>query len=1034
MGLKTAEAEQLLLNPDMSKVISEPPVHPKGGDVFLFSWAKNPGANQDWRCDQIKWKHGGARLYPDKGDARLRKIYHSHTNASGDTFKRHAFHLVQGPSALVLIQYTGNDRAVYGSEDIPHGNAKRQPTRPHVRTCPSVLKKVAEDSEIRTPHAIYKNLTSTNVPSESVPVLHPKDTAQVRNKVKFERAKKRLSHDEMFNVYQLDEQLGDFICHFTVLPELVVCVGLPEILQELDKLGKREDTLVLSYDTTFNLGDFYVSVLTMRHSLFVSDPVLPVAFMVHDKKLEGNHRQFLKVLSDKCPKLRKYKPVVITDREKAITNAFQEEWPWARQVFCWNHFLSDIKYWLKKHDGKTGDCQAYRKHVKELLMCETQNEYHDVRDRLKIQWSQAFLDYFLLELEPAILSSTGRWVLERLNLYTSDSGITTNASESFNAVIKRVVDRKEVALDNMVLILFYLQNFFYNEILRGFCCLGNFRLKSKHANFRRSISDTVFPFMMSNPDTVVEAVMEAKAMAPKEPSINSDCRSQLSLARMVINNNRISCVAEKSVFLVQGSKGNHYSVTLFPEEFCPCLSKGTCYHIIACRLAVGMPPGVSGRRNINLSTLKRNRRQRNKSGRKKPRVDDIDITCAPDSIKATMVEDTWNMSEGSPPSSPNIPSSSFAPNFSPVVTSTPNSQHTNKSFAPEQHNSERADTQTDTPWKICQFKLGHVKKGASVICAVGPFHVNLTDLASLSPACWLTEAVILAFLEKCNLQQTAESAVKFVVADSHVFAAWEKGEVEFVMKWSLVHRVFEKDVWLCPLLVRGNHWILVVLVRKLRQLIVVDSMHGDNALSAAHFLDMYQSLLTATYGKSFDSSGWCVYLPIDTPYQANGDDCGVFVCAAGHAIIRGKHGSYSQSDMPRMRDWVADTLLNDDSPLQATWIRRSVRVSFRKMPTIKVPTPEFSCANSLKICRQPPRGNDTMSYLTSIKTSLIEATWSTCYVGDACLKPPKPRKMLFCEGCLDWLHVECVSQSGFAKKSVDESHWMCDKCSVKSNL
>ena len=37
-----------------------------------------------------------------------------------------------------------------------------------------------------------------------------------------------------------------------------------------------------------------------------------------------------------------------------------------------------------------------------------------------------------------------------------------------------------------------------------------------------------------------------------------------------------------------------------------------------------------------------------------------------------------------------------------------------------------------------------------------------------------------------------------------MFADWEKGEVKFVMKWSLVHRVFKKDVWLCHLVSMGE--------------------------------------------------------------------------------------------------------------------------------------------------------------------------------------------------------------------------------------
>ena len=40
-------------------------------------------------------------------------------------------------------------------------------------------------------------------------------------------------------------------------------------------------------------------------------------------------------------------------------------------------------------------------------------------------------------------------------------------------------------------------------------------------------------------------------------------------------------------FMVQGSKGSKYAVTLFPKENCQCPSTGECYHIIAAKISIG---------------------------------------------------------------------------------------------------------------------------------------------------------------------------------------------------------------------------------------------------------------------------------------------------------------------------------------------------------------------------------------------------------------------------------------------------------------
>ena len=47
-----------------------------------------------------------------------------------------------------------------------------------------------------------------------------------------------------------------------------------DLLKELNKLlDVNNADIVLSYDTTFNLGDFYVSVLSIRHTMFKTSKI-----------------------------------------------------------------------------------------------------------------------------------------------------------------------------------------------------------------------------------------------------------------------------------------------------------------------------------------------------------------------------------------------------------------------------------------------------------------------------------------------------------------------------------------------------------------------------------------------------------------------------------------------------------------------------------------------------------------------------------------------------------------------------------------
>ena len=77
-------------------------------------------------------------------------------------------------------------------------------------------------------------------------------------------------------------------------------------IQEFVQLLGREDLpyQCLSYDTTFDMGDFYLSVLTFRQTEFKETPVVPLLFMIHERRLESVHDFFFKRLVVLIPEIK----------------------------------------------------------------------------------------------------------------------------------------------------------------------------------------------------------------------------------------------------------------------------------------------------------------------------------------------------------------------------------------------------------------------------------------------------------------------------------------------------------------------------------------------------------------------------------------------------------------------------------------------------------------------------------------------------------------------------------------------------------
>ena len=111
------------------------------------------------------------------------------------------------------------------------------------------------------------------------------------------RQKTKLTHDDYYNLLLVAHELDEFMFEIITFPDLTCFFGNPDLLKEFNEvleLSKIETDMRLycSYDTTFNIGNFYVTPLVFRHTLFANDPVISVAFMLHERKFQMVHERF----------------------------------------------------------------------------------------------------------------------------------------------------------------------------------------------------------------------------------------------------------------------------------------------------------------------------------------------------------------------------------------------------------------------------------------------------------------------------------------------------------------------------------------------------------------------------------------------------------------------------------------------------------------------------------------------------------------------------------------------------------------------
>lgn len=165
--------------------------------------------------------------------------------------------------------------------------------------------------------------------------------------------------------------------------------GRDDLLQHMNALllrRSRVHTQLLSYDTTFNFGDFYLSVLLFRSVCFHENPVTPALFMLHERKLCSTHKRFVDVLCEKVPALNDSNCVHVTDGEPSF-DVFEAAFPKLNKVFCWNHTLSAAKLWLHNHNASSAETQLYVDHIHTLLLSTNSASYQsEYREKVKLNF------------------------------------------------------------------------------------------------------------------------------------------------------------------------------------------------------------------------------------------------------------------------------------------------------------------------------------------------------------------------------------------------------------------------------------------------------------------------------------------------------------------------------------------------------------------------------------------------------------------------------------------------------------------------
>jgi hypothetical protein len=171
--------------------------------------------------------------------------------------------------------------------------AKNTPTVPKLSSPPEPVPSTSQSHGSYLEEVAEEYLENSVNPVTDIP-RNVKQVQNVRYKVKND---KRLTRDSIFNAHEIAYDDLSFTWNIQTVPDLVIIVGMKYMLMELQTVvqrGKPSEQL-LGYDTTFTLGDYFVSVLVFKHTLLEEQPVMAALYLIHERKFASHHKMLFEV-------------------------------------------------------------------------------------------------------------------------------------------------------------------------------------------------------------------------------------------------------------------------------------------------------------------------------------------------------------------------------------------------------------------------------------------------------------------------------------------------------------------------------------------------------------------------------------------------------------------------------------------------------------------------------------------------------------------------------------------------------------------
>ena len=348
----------------------------------------------------------------------------------------------------------------------PHGNTKK--SVPYFRTSDSARKMISDVASSHTPKRAIQCITQKA--GGEINVGKPSDTPcnrqQISNMHRSATAKdKNVLYSVMLECKLAQGNTAEaFVRDVKAAPSPQCVLFFDWQVHDMVRfLTNNRKFGILTADTTYNLGEFYVTPTTYPHLILQDTRRKVHPILVHQQVDFASFNYFASTLIG----LQKHLRHVLcfgTDGDKALVEAFSHNFPFAIQLRCFIHFKKNVQEKLRSLGIPHGVADEFISeifgkqcgisHIKGLVDCSTAAEFDEMLLDLEQQWldrekpycpetGPRFYPYFCKYQADIVKCHMRCGLREAAGLGSPPAIFTTNSSESLNSCLKRKVDFKQ---------------------------------------------------------------------------------------------------------------------------------------------------------------------------------------------------------------------------------------------------------------------------------------------------------------------------------------------------------------------------------------------------------------------------------------------------------------------------------------------------------------------------------------------------------------------------------------------------------------